>query len=58
MTVTTHNDERLTADEREELVSLKNAISYYPHAVSAQKMELFTELFVRSIKNKSDCVYN
>lgn len=37
MTVTTHNDERLTADEREELVSLKNAISYYPHAVSAQK---------------------
>jgi len=55
MTVFTENAEGLTAQEWEELVSLKDAISYHPSSVSTQKMELFTQLFVRSIKNKSDC---
>ena len=58
MTVSADCAEGLTDQEWNEMLHLKEAISYYPHAVSAQKMELFTELFVRSIKNKSDCVYN
>lgn len=38
----------LTKDEWDELVALKEAITYRPSSVSAHKMEKFTELLVRS----------
>lgn len=44
----------LTTDEWEELVALKEAITYRPSSVSAQKMEMFTELMVRSLEGKGD----
>ena len=44
----------LTTDEWEELVALKEAITYHPSSVSAQKMEMFTELMVRSLEGKGD----
>lgn len=56
MTRSNPNTDCLTKEEWDELVALKNAISYYPHSVSAQKMETFTELFVRSIQSRGDCV--
>jgi len=40
---------QLTEDEWNELIALKDAISYDPHTVSPQSMEKFTELFVRSL---------
>lgn len=42
----------LTKEEWEELVALKNAINYSPQTVSSEKMELFTELLVRSLKER------
>ena len=42
----------LTPDEWEELVALKEAITYHPHSVSAEKMELFSELMVRSLQER------
>jgi hypothetical protein len=56
MTRSNPNTDCLTKEEWDELVALKEAISYYPHSVSAQKMETFTELFVRSIQGRGDCV--
>ena len=56
MTRSNPNTDCLTKEEWDELVALKEAISYYPHSVSAQKMETFTELFVRSIQGHGDCV--
>jgi len=46
--------EKLTAEEKNELFALKCAINYNPHTVSPEKMEKFTELFVRSIEGKGD----
>lgn len=40
----------LTQEEWDELVALKNAINYNPASVTVEKMELFTELLVRSFK--------
>lgn len=45
----------LTKDEWNELIALKNAITYDPHTVSYEKMEKFTELIVRSLEGKGDC---
>lgn len=39
----------LTDDERNELNALKNAIDEYPHSVHQDKMERFTELFVKTL---------
>lgn len=50
------NIEKLTKEEWNELNALKLAINYNPHSVSTQKMELFTELFVRSLQGKGDPV--
>ena len=50
------NIEKLTKEEWNELNALKQAINYNPHSVSTQKMELFTELFVRSLQGKGDPV--
>ena len=42
----------LTEEEWNELVALKEAITYAPQTVSAQKMEKFAELMVRSLEGK------
>lgn len=44
----------LTAEEWQELVALKEAITFAPQTVSAEKMEKFTELMVRSLEGKGD----
>lgn len=41
---------KLTDYEWNEMAALKNAINEYPHAVIPEKMEQFTEYFVRSLK--------
>lgn len=43
-----------TKEEWNELVALKNAITYAPSSVSSEKMEKFTELMVRSLEGKFD----
>ena len=42
----------LTEEEWNELIALKEAITYAPHTVSAHKMEKFAELMVRSLEGK------
>jgi hypothetical protein len=44
----------LTDSEWNELVALKNAINENPASVHPEKMELFTELLVRSLEGKCD----
>jgi hypothetical protein len=44
----------LSTEEWNELVALKEAISYAPQTVSAKKMEKFAELMVRSLEGKCD----
>jgi len=55
MTLAKTGTEVLSKDEWNELVALKNAITYAPQTVSAQKMEKFAELMVRSLEGKGDC---
>ena len=38
----------------EELIALKSVISYNPASVHPDKMEKFTELFVRSLEGKGE----
>ena len=45
---------RHTEEEWNELVALKDAISYAPQTVSAEKMEKFAELMVRTLEGKCD----
>jgi hypothetical protein len=52
MTLAKTGTEILTTEEWDELVALKDAISYAPHTVSAEKMEKFAELMVRSLEGK------
>ena len=40
----------MTSEEFEELVALKNAISYNPASVSTDKQELFTKLLIKSFQ--------
>jgi hypothetical protein len=54
MTFPINSQKELTTEEWNELVALKDAISYDPHTVSPQRMEKFTELFVRSLEGKGD----
>jgi hypothetical protein len=54
MTLSKTGTENLTAEEWDELVALKDAITYRPQSVSAEKMEKFTELMVRSLEGKCD----
>ncbi len=44
----------LTKEEWGELIALKDAINYNPASVHYDKMERFTELFVRTIEGKGD----
>jgi hypothetical protein len=48
MTYSQPKTEQLTDAEWKELVALKEAINQNPAAVHPEKMELFTELLVRS----------
>ena len=52
MTLSRSGTETLTQEEWNELVALKDAITYAPQTVSAEKMEKFTELMVRSLEGK------
>ena len=46
----------LSEEEMNELIALKEAITYAPQTVSTQKMEKFAELMVRSLEGKeSNC---
>jgi len=47
MTLAKTGPETLSQEEWNELVALKDAITYHPSSVSAEKMEKFTELMVR-----------
>jgi hypothetical protein len=42
----------MTNEEWEEMQSLKDAINYSPSSVHPDKMERFTELFVKSLEGK------
>jgi len=55
MTLVKSEIKPLTTEEWNELVALKEAINDNPAAVAPQKMELFTELLVRSLEGKGDC---
>ena len=55
MTLSRTGTANLSTEEWNELVALKDAITYAPQTVSAQKMEKFTELMVRSLEGKGDC---
>ena len=55
MTLAKTGTQNLTTEEWNELVALKDAITYSPQTVSAQKMEKFAELMVRSLEGKGDC---
>ena len=55
MTLAKTGTEVLTKEEWDELVALKDAITYAPQTVSAQKMEKFAELMVRTLEGKGDC---
>jgi hypothetical protein len=54
MTLAKSGPSELTKEEWDELVALKDAITYAPQTVSAEKMERFTELMVRSLEGKGD----
>jgi len=54
MTLPKSSSEVLTQEEWNELVALKEAITYAPQTVSAQKMEKFAELMVRTLEGKAD----
>ena len=42
----------MTQNEWDELVALKSAISYNPATVSTEKMELFTQLLIKSFEHR------
>lgn len=54
MTTFTTRNKDLSIEEWNELVALKNVIHDNPASISVDKLELFTELFVRSLEGKGD----
>ncbi len=46
----------LNQEEWNELVALKNAINFNPASVHYDKMERFTELFVKTLEGKGDYI--
>lgn len=54
MTLAKTGTKELTQEEWKEMIALKDAINYDPGTVSPEKMEKFTELFVRSLEGKGD----
>lgn len=45
---------QMNTEDWNELVALKDVISYNPASVSPEKMEKFTELFVQSLSGKGE----
>jgi len=58
MTLPKTSSTYLNEEEWNELIALKEAITYAPHTVSAHKMEKFAELMVRSLEGKKSDVPN
>jgi hypothetical protein len=56
MTLTKTGTKDLSTEEWNELVALKNAINDNPASVAPEKMELFTELLVRSLEGKGNYI--
>ena len=56
MTLSKTGNENLTEEEWKELIALKQAINYDPSTVTPEKMEKFTELFVRTLEGKGDSI--
>ena len=54
MTLAKTGTEVLNKEEWSELMALKDAITYAPQTVSAEKMEKFAELMVRTLEGKCD----
>ena len=54
MTLSKTGPADLTTEEWNELNVLREAINYDPSTVTPEKMEKFTELFVRSLEGKGD----
>ena len=52
MTHTQKNNSKLTQDEFNEMVALKNAINHDISQVHYKKMEEFTEYLVRSLRER------
>lgn len=52
MTLIKNKTEELTSDEWNELVALKNAININPASVHYDRMERFSELMVRSLRER------
>jgi len=52
MSFSSKHAEKLTDDEFNEMIALKDAIDYDISQVAPQKMEAFAEYFVRSLKEK------
>lgn len=44
----------MSKEEWDELMALKSAISYNPASVSSEKMELFTQLLIKSFENRGE----
>jgi hypothetical protein len=57
MTLAKTGTSQLTSEEWKELNSLREAINLNPSQVHPNKMEKFTELFVRSLEGKGDWDY-
>lgn len=47
-----HKTEQLSEQEWDEMVALNRAINQLPQSVSPEKMEMFTEYLVRSLREK------
>lgn len=54
MTLPKSSTEDLTKEEYDELIALKEAITFSPSSVNYQRMEKFAELMVRSLEGKFD----
>ena len=54
MTYSENFNSKLSNDEWNELVALKNVINQNPAAVHPEKMELFTALLVKTLEGKGD----
>lgn len=52
MTLPRTNQNKLTQDEWNELVALKNAINYSPASVHPNKQEEFTAYLVQTLKDR------
>ncbi len=52
MTLSSGKNDKLTDAEWNEMDALRKAIGQLPQAVSPNKMEEFTEYFVRSLREK------